>query len=268
MAKEKLDLLSDNDLMVATKTQFGNEPPVQRLHYFAHNVEPGWEGEFFHRTMLSVRDLTDSLLSLRVQVYDIDGIDPKYIKTVGELAPKAAVMFPIISPYAALAGLAGPPLAALVNNIDNHEPIVDERVNLEMAESGTARNLLQPGYFVCFDGQSPANPHLRSDLRVTDGNGDVVDRNYAVLEVSRNHQQRREFEINYKIAKLLGELGGKGQTTRDPIHYLGPTLEGYDAFRKLQRVQELEAKDDLTDAEANLLTELKEIESIKPFLTD
>ena len=49
----------DNDTIVVTKTQFNDEPPVQRLHYLDGGVEPGWQDDFFTDIALGVRDLAD-----------------------------------------------------------------------------------------------------------------------------------------------------------------------------------------------------------------
>jgi hypothetical protein len=255
-----------NDLVVVTKTQFGNEPPVQRLHYLERDVEPGWEDDFFHDVVLSTRDLVDERLTLRIQVYDADGVKQSLAKSIGDLASKTAVTFPVLVPYAGLVGLGAQVLLDLVDNIDDHDRIIDDRLTLEMADPGTGHKLLQPGYFVCFAQEASGEYELGGDLRVATSDGSRYERDYAVLEVAREYHDHRELERNHKAAKLVSELNGKGQSTTAPLEFLEETLDTYTKFRKLQRVKELQSKDELTDAERNLLEDLRSDEELAPYL--
>jgi hypothetical protein len=293
--------------MIVTTTQWGAEPPVQRLHFMQDNVEPGWQGDFFDDIVLSVNDLNtdrNKRLTLRIQVYDMDRFDVGLVTAVAGASQSVAVAFPQLAPYVAAVSFAAPALAKLVENIDDHDKIIDERLALEIAAPGTGHNLLQPGYFVCFRQPQPEDDihrlYLDNRLRVVG----VVDKDeiefcetsYAVLEMEDQFLADREREIDQKVAKLMAELGGKGQSGRAAIEFLRETMDLYDRYRRLQRArhfklrqeeaaavqaelantelsvekkEELEARAkelELTEEEATALTELEDDENLKPFL--
>ena len=269
MVREDRDpvLRGNNDLLVVTKFQFGNEPPVDRLHYIGSDEPTGWHGDFFRDTILSVRDLTKGELTLRVQVYDVDGVDGGLIDAVERASSHAAVTFPQLTPYAGAVGLGVRPLVELVDSIDDHDVILDDRVTLEIAEPGTRCNLLQPGYFVHFDGEVPGSAELGRDLRVRFGDGtEYTGGSYAVLEVVRDHGGRREWEIDQKAAKLIAELNGKGQSGKAALDFLEDTLSAYTDYRRLDRAAELRSKEALTPHEETLLEELEADPDLRPFL--
>lgn len=230
---------------------------------------PGEEvfDDFFHDVVLSTRDFTDERLTIRIQVYDLDGVDEALVESVTGVASGAAVLFPQLAAYAGLVGLAAGPLVELVNNVDDHDPIVDERVTLEVAEPETRRKLLQPGYYVCFKNDVEGDLVLEDDLRVTAADGDEYDdASYAILQVSREYLGLREWEIDQKVAKLVAELDGKGQSGEGALHFLRQTLDVYTRFRQLQRATELRAKETLTDDEEQLLAELRDDPVLRDYL--
>jgi hypothetical protein len=291
-----------NDLMIVTTTQFGAEPPVQRLHFMQDNVEPGWQGDFFDDIVLAINGLkteTKRRLSLRIQVYDMDRYDAGLVTAVSGAAQSVAVAFPQLAPYAAVAAFAAPALQKLVENIDDHDRILDQRLTLEISEPQTGHNLLQPGYFVCFRLPVDGGRALQLDnkLQVMDENGqDFTECSYAVLDIEAKFLADRQREIDQKIAKLISELGGKGQSGRAAIEFLRETMDLYDRHRRLERARALQerqkqakeikaklADPDLTaeerkkleaqlkalvlsDAESALLDEYAADEKLAPFL--
>ena len=85
------------DLMIVTTTQFGAEPPVQRLHFMQDNVEPGWQGDFFDDVVVAVNGLNTEdrkRLTLHIQVYDMDRFDASLITAVAGASQSVAVAFP------------------------------------------------------------------------------------------------------------------------------------------------------------------------------
>jgi len=260
-------LRADNDLLVVTKFQFGSEPPLDRLHYMGSDDPTGWQGDFFRDTILSVRDLTKEELTVRVQVYDVDGVDSGLVDAVASVSSHAAVTFPQLTPYAAAAGLGVRPVVELVNNVDDHDVILDSRMKLEIAEPRTRTTLLQPGYFVHFDGEVPDPVTLGRDLRVrTEDGAEYTDGSYAVLEVRREFVESRDWEIDQKAAKLIAELDGKGQSGKAPLEFLEDTLAVYSDHRRLDRAEELRSKEDLSPDEEALLEELRNDPDLRPFL--
>ena len=80
-------------------------------------------------------------------------------------------------------------------------------------------------------------------LRWCGGGGrPFIDACYAVYSIRKVDYQEPFWEIDQKIAKLLSELDGKGNSSRAPIDFLRDTMEGYTAFRKIQRFFELQSK--------------------------
>ncbi|PSQ06488.1 hypothetical protein BRC92_00985 [Halobacteriales archaeon QS_4_69_31] len=97
--------------------------------------------------------------------------------------------------------------------------------------------------------------------------GTAYDGNYAVLRLERESVEKRERELTQKAAKLMSELDGKGQSDeKAAVDFLLDTMESYDNFTKLKRARELQAKDDRTEAERELLEDLKSIDEINELL--
>lgn len=268
-SREDSLLRGRNDLLILTKFQFGNEPPVDRLHYLGSDDPVGWYGDFFRDTILSVRDLTKRELTLRLQVYDVDGIDGDLVDAVRSISTEAAALFPQLLPHAGLVGLSVGPVIELIDNVDDHDAILDDRIKLVVEEPETRHNLLQPGYVVCVDGEVPDGATLDGDLRVRSADGtELADRNYAVLEVAREFVGRREWELDQKAAKLVAELNGKGQSGKASLDFLKDTLDAYGDYQRLGRAAELRSKESLTDAERQLLDDLRADPDLRPYLGD
>lgn len=262
-----------NDVMIVSTFQFGSEPPVQRLHFLQDNVKLGWQGDFFNDVILALRDfnVTNNVLKLRIQVYDMDGVDETLIQAIGNVSQSVAVAFPYLGPYAAAVSFGVPALLKLVDNIDQHDRIIDERLTLEISEPEKGHQLLQPGYFVCFKEPVEEGLYLRSDMRVLqpDQKSPFKKLSYTVLEVDRAFHAHRDWEIDQKAAKLIAELNGKGQSGKAALEFLRETLDTYDKYRRLERAYELQAKAKegaLSEAEVQLLQEIKGDEKLAPFL--
>ncbi len=258
----------DNDIAVVSTFQFGAEPPVQRLHYLQDGVSRGWHGAFFHDTVLSVRDLDAGILSLRVQIYDVDGISGTVVEQVVDAASSVAVAFPQLARYAGGLAALAPSLLKLVDQLDQHDAIIDQRLKLELEAPGTGHPLLQPGYYVCFRNEVEEGLYLEPELRVTtdEGGTEHLACSYVVLEVARCFHEHYEWEIDQKVAKLVAELNGKGKSGKAAIEFLRDTISGYSKFRRLERAHALLARRDRTDSEERLLAELRSDKSLAPFL--
>ena len=263
-----LPLMGDNDLIVVTKTRFGSEPPVKRLHYLEREVDPGWKGTFFHDVLVSIRDFSDKRLTLQVQVYDVDGVPPWLVERVKDLAPVAGVVLPPLAPVSELPEMSGEKLLQLVDDVDDHNAIIDRQITLEKDPQDDRQPRLQPGYLVCFDDAAADGEYeLGADRKVYAPDGTAYDGNYAVLRLERESVEKRERELTQKAAKLMSELDGKGQSDeKAAVDFLLDTMESYDNFTKLKRARELQAKDDRTEAERELLEDLKSIDEINELL--
>lgn len=294
-----------NDLLIMTKSQFKGEPAVQRLHFMQKNVDDKWNGYFFNDIILSIRDFTakKTRLDLTIQVYEINTVDKEMINTLLGLSQNIAVAFPILLPYVALGKKS---LQTLIDNLEKfnlHTKIIHESIMLEVRDEGIGHNLLQPGYFVCFQNElsSSARLSLAHNQRVMkqetreegvkkgegeEGNGEekgdeakvakeeecgekevlFEDCSYAVFEIERQFHGDRAWEVNQKLAKLMSEVDRSKKNQTTSIEFLRDTLDCYDKFRKLNRLRGLLEKDTLTEVEKDLLEDLKKDDDLKPFV--
>ena len=262
---------NDNDLMIVSTFQFGVEPPVQRLHFLKRGVPLGWHEDFFNDVVLSVREFPSKTLTIRIQVYDVDMIDKDLIEGIQDASSKVtssvAIAFPQIAPYAGAVGFAVPAFMNLIDNLVDHDRILDQRIKLEIADPSSAFKLLQPGYFVCFKHPVAAGLKLNRDLRVINPDGSAfTDFSYAVLCVTRDYDGQDDWEINQKIAKLLAELNGKGKSGKAALRFLRETMEGYQKFKLLERAVSLRSRTNLSSREETLLAELEANRALAPFL--
>lgn len=261
--------LKTNDLMVVTSSQFGAEPPVQRIHFMRDNVRLGWQGDFFNDTILALEAYNDEKrrLTLRLQVYDLDRMNADFVAAIAEMTKSVAIAFPTLANYAAAVSFSAEKLKELVNTLDNHDRIIDERITFQVAKEKTGHNLLQPGYFVCFAKPVEGDFQLDCNLQVQTESGAAYEGNYCVLGMERQFNAGREWEIDQKVAKLISELDGRGQSGKAAIEFLRETMDGYDRFKRMERVRVLtERKARLTKAERDFVEKVKSDPSLKPYL--
>lgn len=269
--RDWLKFKNDNDLIIVTTSQFDTEPPVQRLHFMKNNVPLGWQDNFFNDTVLAIKAFNEEKrrLTLRIQVYDVDKIETGYVDAVVNSANSVATAFPNLAEYAAAVSFAVPALTKLMENINNHDQILDERLILELSEANRGRKLLQPGYFVCFNTPQKDGLFLEHTLKVchkkNGTNNEFKDCSYAVVGIERDMKESREWEIDQKTSKLIAQLQGKGESGKASIEFLRETLDGYDKFKQLQRAKELQSKKEKTTDEIKFLETLAKDEDLKSF---
>ena len=261
-----------NDVVIATTFQFVDEPPVQRLHFMKREVDLGWHDDFFNDVILSVREIKSRMLTLRLQVYDVDIMDRSLIEGVQEAAKhvstSVAIAFPQIAPYAGALGFAVPAFMNLIDNLGRHDRILDERVKLEAAVPSSGFKVLQPGYYVCFKEPVAEGLSLNRDLRVVREDGSPFEElSYAVIGITREYYDHVNWEITQKIAKLVSELNGSGTSGKAALEFLKETMEGYQKYKKLLRARELMDNPNRTDPENALLEELLKDPDLAPFLS-
>lgn len=258
----------DNDLMIVTKFQLGDEPPVDRLHFVEKDVGLGWHDDFFHSVVYTTPDYSGKRLTLQLRVYDVDNVNEELVGSFKQLSDRAAGLFPQLTPYLGVVNFAVGPMIELVNNIDEHDEILNSQVTLEppRQDRGGIKEL-RPGYVVCSSGTIKRDATLGDDLRIQPpaGGGDETG-SYAVFGILRDNIVDRQYEINQRAAKLAAELKGKGQSEHSPIYFLQETLGAYAKFQKLERARELQGSDTLSDAQQRLLDDLKSDPELTPYL--
>ncbi len=224
-----------NDLLIMTKSQFKGEPAVQRLHFMKKNVEDDWTGYFFNDIILSIRDFTakKTRLDLTIQVYEINTFDKEMINTLLGLSQNIAIAFPILLPYVAIGKKSMETLITNLENFNLHTKIIDESIMLEIYDEGIGHNLLQPGYFVCFqkDLDSSTQLSLAHNQR-------VMIRATRKEEEEKVEEQQKEKQKGVKE----GEQVEKGEETEEKVEEQQKENqegdEGKESKREVERDQE------------------------------
>jgi hypothetical protein len=266
-----------NDVIVVSSFQFDSQPPVQRLHYMRKGQELGRIVPIFKDVVFSLDGLSADykILTLRIQVYDVDGMSDEMIQEITTLSTNAAkmasVFFPQLTLIASGVALALPPLLKLINNLNNHDKIIDESLQLEIGSSGIRDEILQPGYFICFKRPQPEGLDLNDSLQVTKFDGSVfTDCSYAIFDIRRDYwKEVQTWAIDQKMAKIIAELDGKGQSEKAPIDFLRETLTAYTKWENLKRATSIREIPEVekTQAQKDLLSRLLEDADVAGYLT-
>ena len=273
-----------NDLVVATRHRVGAGPIVDKLHFYAREVEEQrWVGDFFHPLVWGTGDLRPAEtgeLTLELRVYDEDGLDSDEAAALESVieagAGAAAVAFPLFAPLAGLAAGLGRALAGLIERLDDHDRVLEGRIRLAVDTPPDAGwSLLQPGFLVCFAEELDASGlFLLPDRRVHVQRGSGLrlfrDASYAVLRVARRAQLTPDLLLDQRAATLLSELEqGRRGGRAGPLVALRAPLAGAATLARLARLGELGARAGgapLTVDEERLLTELRADPALQPYL--
>ncbi len=276
----------ENDIMIVTKHSFNSEPWITRVHFRGTDVPEGWHSDFFEDTVVAKRDFKvadDRRLDLHIQIYDVDQLNLNLVELVKGTADAAsgsiAFTNPVLASYVGLAGAGLKALAQQAEQLDQHDPIIEQRLVLELAIPSRGRTLLQPGFFVCFENDVDTektrwwlDSHLHVLCQERDGSEGAEPKSefkacsYVVIEVSNDFSGGREWVIDQKVTKLVSELHGKGQSGEAPLHFLRQTLRVYDNFKRLERARSLLDKPKPSPEEASLLQELQNDPELAPYL--
>ena len=262
-----------NDLLISTAFQTGTEPIVQRVHNFFPKRKVGWNGPFFKTVVCSFTDFTKNRLTLHVQVYDVDDYQ-KIVENVSgltKLLSNASSIFPVLTPYVSAGTTAATALTDLIDKADEHESIIDSKMQLNVIESNKGADVLQTGHIVCFNQSPKKGLKITPSAKIINSDGSpYTDCSYAVFSIRNHAYEEPKWETTQKVAKLLSQLEGKGGAQKASINFLNETLEGYSSYKKLKRIQGLNKKEKtkkgLTNEEKKLLKKLKSDQAVKPFL--
>jgi hypothetical protein len=162
----------------------------------------------------------------------------------------------------------------IAGDLNPHDKIIDECMDLEAVNEGTKHTLLQQGYYIIFQKEVTleAARYLKlvgSQPKVLGPDGsEFKGCSYAVVEVQKEFRLSPQEEIDEKVSKLASELSGNGQSGKAAIEFLRDTMKNYSNFKKLQRANELMKKGDeaLSASERTQLKDLQKDEDIKEFL--
>jgi hypothetical protein len=269
-----------NDLFIVSNYQFGTDPKVEKIHFMQHKTPLGYIDDFLNRRILALRDFKDldECLTLNLRIYDIDKTDTKFVDMAKDLANNAVAVIPVLYQYSIplkMASGAIDSISKLADDLDPHDKIIDERIDLEAAKAETKHPLLQQGYYVLFRDPVKMEDALYlkfvgDQLKVLTPNGKEFEGcSYAIIEVQKEFRLSHQEEIDENVAKLTSELSGNGQSGKAAIEFLRDTMKSYNNFKKLGRAKELLDKDekDRTSSENNQLKALLADADIKEYIT-
>lgn len=269
---------NSNDLFITSIHKTGSSPKVQRIHYYKER-EPinKLYSNFFDSVIFSTNDFTYERILVNIQIFDIDSYD-KYrdiLTTISGMSNSAATSFPALSPYTAYAALAIPGVNGILNLVDTlneHDPILNDSLRLEITTPMTGSTILQTGNFVYFNLPQEDGLKMNSMKNIIENDGKIFSGcDYAVISVQNKEiAEINEWEKDQKAAKLMSELQGKGSSGKAGIEFLRDTMDGYSNFKKLQRILELEGKkkagQQITTEEETILKKYTKDPNLIPFL--
>ena len=279
MVAEHFDgfLRGGNDVLVTAWTSLGEQPKVQRVHYYEENLLQGQTLENFLASTAHVCDFysgSDRLwLELDIREIDTDaGERAALLSAFTNLAATAGAVFPQVLPYAAAAsGLAGV-LGKLFSALERDEAAIRYATALYGPDRPNDPPL-QTGRYVVF-----ANPvdgaeryKLQRNLELVrtapaDAPADVA---YAVFSVDAVKTVAPSYLVSQRVATLLTQLDlGNPNTPQVLVEFLNDTLDQYSNFKDLERFRQLSSKDRAawTQAEKDWVDGLYARNDLLPFL--
>lgn len=271
---EDLDgfLRGKNDVLVLTRVSLGEQPLVDRIHFYEDDIPVGkpirsmFADNVFITDDYSGRDRL--WIELNVLEIDTDSGERKMATAAFQsLAATAGAVFPAILPYTFAANAGVVVVEKLVSALEKNERVIKFPFSLYPGELRLGMAPLQEGTYVVFS--QPRDP-IRYKLQpngLLSLAGKTATVSYVVFNVSAQPQTSPSFVLNQKIATLLTQINsGNSNSTKGTIDFLTSTVQQYLNYQKLQRYLEIKTKADPSSKEKELLAAIEKIDAIKPFL--
>lgn len=273
VVSEDLDgiLRGKNDILVLTKSSIGEQPFVERIHFYEEEVPKGKPiRNLFADNVFLTDDYNGERLWLELNVVEVDadtGERKAAIKAFQSLAATAGAVFPVSVPYAFAASAAIGVIDKLVTALERDTNVVKVPFALHSGDPRPGKAPLQAGTYIVFaQPQDPSKYKLQSNGLITSGNK-PSEVSYAVFNISPVKQVSPKFVISQKVATLLTQMkNGNSNSATGTLGFLNETLSQYDNFKKLNRYVDLKGKVSLTDNEKTLMNEIANIDDLKPFI--
>ena len=271
---EDLDgiLRGSNDVLVLTKSSLGEQPFVERIHYYEEGVQTGRPIRNLFADTVFITDDYNGIdrLWLELNVLEIDtdtGERKAAIKAFQSLAATAGAVFPAVVPYTFAASAAGGMLEKLVSAFEKDTNVVKVPFSLHSGTLTPGKAPLQAGTYVVFaQPQDPNKYKMQTNGLLTTGKRSS-NVSYAVFSIAPQKQVSPNFVLNQKIATLLTQVSsGNANAAQGTIAFLNSTLRAYANFSKLNRFIDLKKKAHLTEKEKVLMTEIMKVDELEPFL--
>jgi hypothetical protein len=262
----------DNDILVLSRSTLGDQPLVERIHYYEEEIPKGESiTSIFADTMFLAEDYNgeDRLyLELSVREMDADtGERQAALQAFQSLAASAGAVFPVLLPYAFAGSAVVALLAKLATALERDQDVVKVRLSLYTGRPRPGRAVLQEGSFVVFASpQEPSTYELGENGLLAPVSG-APKVSYAVFQISAGKYPSPKFIVHQKVATLLTQMQ-KGSDTNPlaAINFLEDTLTQYARFSRLRRYLELKAKATPTAEEAALMQHIAADAALQPFL--
>ena len=271
---EDLDgfLRGKNDVLVLSRSSLGQQPQVERVHFYEDEVPKDEPIKNLLADSVFVCDDYNGKdrLWLEMNVLEVDtdtGERKGAIQAFEALATTAGAVFPAIVPYAFAASAAINVVEKLISALEKDDNVVKVPLALHADEPKPGRAPLQVGSFVAF--AQPVDPdryRLDASGNLSE-NGKPAKISYCIFTVLPEKEVAPEFVLNQKIATLLTQLQrGNANSALGTLAFLQDTITQYANFKKLGRYRDLLSKQNLSDEEKALMQKIAGIESLKPFL--
>lgn len=271
---EDLDgiLRGKNDVLVMSRVSLGDQPLVDRIHFYEEEIPTGkpirnmFADNVFVTDDYSGRDRL--WIELNVMEIDTDSGERKAAVTAfRDLAATAGAIFPAMLPYTFAASAGAAVVESLVAALEKNKSVVKFPFALYPGQSRPGMATLQEGNYVIFSRPvDPINYKLQPN-GLLQRNGKPSTVSYVVFNMSTQTQISASFVLNQKIATLLTQVNaGNDRTTRSTLDFLTSTLQAYSNYQKLQRFIEIKGLANPTVEESALMAEIKKINDLKPFL--
>ncbi len=262
----------NNDILILTKSSMGEQPLVERIHFYEEEVPVGQPiRAILAENVFIAEDYNETdKLWIEINVIEVDsdtGERKAALKSFQGLASATGAIFPAMLPYAFGASAAMGVIEKIVSAFEKDKHVVKVPFALYPGNPRLGKPPLQEGAYVCFaKPQDPSNFKLHSNGLLT--NSDTPSEvSYTVFDIIPVKRPNPKFVINQKVATLLTQMEkGNQNSTISTIEFLSNTLTQYDNFKKLDRYVELKNKQALSEHEKALLSKIEQLDSLKPFL--
>jgi len=261
-----------NDILVLTKSSMGEQPLVERIHFFEGEVPKGHPIRHMLAENVFVSDDYNGIdkLWLELNVVEVDtdtGERKAALRAFQVLASTAGAVFPAMLPYAFGASAAVGIIEKLISALEKNKHVVKVPFALYPGDPRPGKPPLQKGTYVCFaQPQDPSGFRLHSSGLLSSGD-EPSEVSYSVFDIAPVKQLSPKFVISQKVATLLTQMQkGNQNSAIATIDFLSDTLSQYSNFKKLNRYLELKEKQNPTDEERTLMSEIEKVEILKPFL--
>lgn len=266
-------LRGKNDLLILSKSSLGEQPLVDRIHFYEEEIPKGKPIQnIFADTVYVAEDYSGlDRLWLELNILEIDtdtGERKAAVKAFQTLAVTAGAVFPVFVPHAFAASAVVTVVEKLFSALERDKNVIKVPFALFPGEPRPGKAPFQAGTYVAFSQPQDASKFKLESSGLLSVNGKPpADVSYAVFNISPQKQVSPSFVTNQKIATLLTQLKtSPGDTIRNSLDFLNDTLTAYSDFTKLKRFLQLKGKKDLTDDEKTLMDQISKLESLKPFL--